>query len=48
MADKGAQISATVPPALRTRLQHAAIDLDRKQSDIITEALEGWLDQHKL
>ena len=42
------QISAIVSAELRQRLQHAAIDVQKKQSDIVSEALERWLDDHKL
>ena len=37
------QISATVTEPLRQRLQHAAIDTGRTQSDLVTEALTEYL-----
>ena len=42
------QISAVVSEPLRQRLQHAAIDTRRTQSEIVAEALERWLAQHQL
>src|SRR5262245_58492834 len=41
---KEVQISAIVPEALRQRLQHAAIDIRKTQSEIVSEALTRWLD----
>jgi predicted DNA-binding protein len=42
------QISAVIDKKLRQRLQHAAIDTGKTQSEIVAEALELWLDQQKL
>lgn len=39
------QISALVSPETRTRLQHAAIDLGRTQSDIVEQAVNEYLDK---
>ena len=39
------QISAVIDKALRQRLQHAAIDTGKTQSEIVAEALRDWLDK---
>jgi predicted transcriptional regulator len=41
------QISALVSPAIRQRLQHAAIDTGRTQSEIVEQALADYLDKIK-
>lgn len=48
MAADTVQISASIPAPLQRRLGHAAVDLKRNKSSIIAEALERFLDQHKL
>lgn len=47
-AETSIQMSATIPTALHQRLAHAALDLQRTRSSIVSEALERWLSDHKL
>jgi predicted DNA-binding protein len=48
VADERTQISVVIDPKLRQRLRHASIDTGLSHSQIVSEALERWLDDHKL
>jgi metal-responsive CopG/Arc/MetJ family transcriptional regulator len=48
MASETVQISATIPVELHKRLAIAAVDASKTRSELIAQAIQEYLDKHKL
>lgn len=45
MSEDQVQLNVSVPKSIKTRLQHASVDLGRSMSDLVSQAVQELLDK---